>query len=157
MTQPTYGKSVTMAEVNKWYKKEETLRKGTAIISVEPLFGKTPVDLLRDPSIRAVLKGLYSLLHSFCCNEKQLHLTPLTFVSQKLLAEKCLGVSQQTVSRWMMELENLGWITIIRLGQGRSSIKILHDRKGKEFTKDQRKQFVREVRVQQAKYPQVSN
>ncbi len=114
-------------------------------------YGQTPIDLLADPNIKPQLKVLYSAYHLHC-PQKYLSSNPFTFVSQKRIGREYLGWSQQTVSYWTKKLAEEGWLTIIRLGQGKSNIIILHDRKGKRITAKERKNFIKSVKLQQARY-----
>jgi len=111
--------------------------------------------LLHDLSVKPIPKVLFAIYHS-CCREKRLGQYPFTFISQKRIGREYLGRSQQTVSRGTIELEEAGWCTIIRIGQGRSNIIVLHDRKGKRLTAQEKKNFIKLVRLQQARYHQMS-
>lgn len=123
----------------------------TAIFSTVPYFGMIPTELLKDPTIRPQPKTLFAVYHSYS-HPKELTNNPAAFVSQKEIAEKSLGCSQNAVSKWAAELSNGGWATIIRLGQGRSNIIILHDRKGKKLSQRQKQFYIERVRALQARY-----
>ena len=123
----------------------------TAIFSTVPHFAMIPIELLKDPKIRPQPKTLFAIFHSHS-QPKELTNNPVTFVSQKEIAEKSLGCSQNAVSKWTAELSNGGWATIIRLGQGRSNIIVLHDYKGKKLSQRQKQFYIERVRALQARY-----
>lgn len=138
-------------EKREWNEEEPNTRHQTAVFTTAPLFAQVPVLLLLDPKIQPQPKTLYAVYHSFCVT-KQLDENPITFVSQRRIGIEYLGFTQQAISRWTKILEKEGWLSIIRQGQGRSNIIILHGFKGQKITLKQKKFYIKEVRDLQARY-----
>lgn len=69
-----------------------------------PVYGRAPRALLRDPSISASAKALWTLLEDHASPE-----SPVPFPSQELLAEY-LGVTDRTIRSWLNELVASGWV-----------------------------------------------
>jgi len=166
MKEPTPGmdkrkskaESLYLKGEREWWEgedEEENIQQ-TAVFFDGVFYAQTPTPLLKDPSTKPLPKVLFAIYHS-CCKEKRLGLYPFTFISQKRIGREYLGCSQQTVSRGTIELEDAGWCTIIRQGQGRSNIIVLHERKGKRITAKEKRNFIKLVRVQQARYQQRRN
>ena len=139
----------------EWYEGEpgENIQRQTALFFTGEFYGQTPISLLKDPSIKPQLKALYPVYHLHC-KVKHLNSNPCTFVSQERIGREYFGWTQQAVSYWTRKLEEVGWCTIIRIGQGHSNIIVLHDRKGKRLTAQERRNFIKLVRLQQASYKQ---
>lgn len=156
--QKSKAESLYLKGEREWYEGEpgENIQRQTALFYTGVLYGQTPIDLLYDPIIHSQAKTLFAIYHTHC-KEKHLEANPCTFVSQKRISREYLGCSQQTVSRGTIELEDAGWCTIIRQGQGRSNIIVLHERKGKRITAKEKRNFIKLVRVQQARYQQRRN
>ena len=61
-----------LKEKKEWWEEEaeeENIQRQTAVFFDGVFYGQTPIDLLRDPSIKPQLKALYPVYHS-CCKEK---------------------------------------------------------------------------------------
>jgi len=148
------AESLYLKGEREWYEgedEEENIHRQTAVFFDGVFYGQTPLLLLRDPSIKPQIKALYPIYHS-CCKEKRLGLYPFTFISQARMGKEFLGWTQQTVSYWTIKTKEEGWCSIIRPGQGHSNIIVLHDRKGKRLTAQEKRNFIKLVRVQQARY-----
>jgi len=166
MKEPTPGmgkrkskaESLYLKEEGEWYEGEpgEDIQRQTAVFFTGVFYGQTPIDLLHDLSVKPIPKVLFAIYHAHC-GVKFLEANPCTFVSQKRISREYLGCTQQAVSKGTIELRDKGWCTIIRLGQGHSNIIILHDRKGKRITAEEKRNFIKLVRVQQARYHQRRN
>jgi len=147
------AESLYLKGEKEWYEREpgENIQRQTALFFAGTYYGQTPIDLLHDPKIRLLPKVLYSIYHAHC-KVKPLELNPCTFISQKRIGREYLGYTQQAVSKATIELERSKWCTIIPLGQGRSNIIVLHDRKGKRITALEKRNFIKLVKIQQARY-----
>jgi biotin operon repressor len=118
--------------------------KGAYIGSKMPPFGAIPQDLLLDPTISPQAKALYGIFHVYC-SMKKIGNGSFTFVSQARIAMENLGKSQQYVCTLTKELRDAGWMTVIRRGQGRSNVNILHAFKGQKTTNEEVKFYKQEV------------
>lgn len=85
-----------------------------------------PYEFVRDPTIPNSLKVLYAVCYSYAKPRGTRHV--VDEVTQLMLARH-QGVLRQTVNKWMRQLEELGWITTVRLGQGKANAAYLHSRK----------------------------
>lgn len=81
-------------------------------------FTQVPNFLLRDPTVSANAKVVYSMLLSYAWNNDKV------FPGQERLAEE-IGSTRSTVNRGIMELEKSGWLTIERRGQGKTNLYVL--------------------------------
>lgn len=93
----------------------------------QPLFGQTPQELFRDPTIYFGAKALYGNLHTYK-GQKSLKRRMFRSVTQEILARD-FKVHKNTIARWLKILEEAGWITIIKGGWNRPNKIILHGRK----------------------------
>jgi hypothetical protein len=98
--------------------------QGFEIIHDEPYFGKIPQELLRAQTIRPAPKALFGLCHTYGRN-KMLNQNPTRYVTQETLARD-MGVTTRTIRTWIKELEEKGWVTVIRRGLNKPNIIILH-------------------------------
>ena len=161
MKEPTPGmdkrkskaESLYLKGEREWYEGEpgENIQRQTALFYTGVLYGQTPIDLLRDPTIKPLIKVLFAIYHTHC-NVKFLEANPCTFISQKRIGREYLGCSQQAVSKATIEMKKEGWCTILSLGKGRSNIVILHDRKGKRITAEEKRNFIKLVKIQQGRH-----
>jgi len=78
-------------------------------------FTQVPNSILEDTNISVKGRFLYSLLLKFAWQEGQ------CFPGQTKLGELC-GVTRYTISKWMKELEDAGYIEVERRGQGNTNI-----------------------------------
>ena len=81
-------------------------------------FTQVPNFLLKDPKISANAKVVYSMLLSYAWNNDRV------FPGQERMA-KDIGTSQPTIARAVKELEDNGWLEILRRGQGKTNVYIL--------------------------------
>jgi len=93
--------------------------------SNDPYFAQTPQSLLRSPKISPQAKGTFGLLHTFCCEEKDLQKQCVTYVSLETL-EKHLDRHPTHVGRYLKELHEAGWITVVRRGVNLTNLIYLH-------------------------------
>ncbi len=121
---------------------EDNIKRQTAVFFDGVIYGQTPKDLLKDPSNKPQLKALYPVYHLHC-KVKHLNSNPCTFISQERIGREYFGWTQQTVSYWTIKIEDAGWCTIIRQGQGHSNIIVLHDRKGKRISAQEKRNFIK--------------
>lgn len=128
-------------------------RHRTAVFAPPPRTAKTPLDLLLDPTIKAQEKILYPVYRS-ACHRYLDGKYPFTFISQETIGRRYLGWSQPVVSDWTHRVEDSGWCTIYSLGRGRSNVIVLHEMKGQTFTAEQKANFLRLARREQASYRQ---
>ena len=140
----------------EWWEEEdkkarENIQRQTAGFYSGEYFAQTPAGLLCDPTIRPFIKTLYAVYHLHCPT-KNIAANPCTFVSQKRIGREYLGCSQQAVSKGTIKLEEEGWCTILPLGKGRSNIIILHDRKGKRITAEEKRNFIKLVKNRQGRH-----
>lgn len=78
-------------------------------------FTQVPNLVLKDPDLGAGVKLVYSLLLSYAWHNNS------CFPGQQRMSEDC-GMSQGWVSLQMKELEEKGFLTIQRRGQGKTNI-----------------------------------
>jgi biotin operon repressor len=81
-------------------------------------FTQVPNFLLKDPKVSANAKVVYSMLLSYAWNNDKV------FPGQERLAEE-IGSTRSTVNRGIGELEESGWLTIQRRGQGKTNLYVL--------------------------------
>lgn len=81
-------------------------------------FTQVPNFLLKDPSLSANAKVVYSMLLSYAWHNN------LVFPGQERMADD-LGTSQPTVARAIKELEAHGWLEVQRRGQGKTNLYVL--------------------------------
>jgi hypothetical protein len=81
-------------------------------------FTQVPNFLLKDPTISANAKVVYSMLLSYAWNNDRV------FPGQERMA-KDIGTSQPTIARAVKELEDNSWLQIQRRGQGKTNVYIL--------------------------------
>lgn len=101
--------------------------RGYFIEDDQPLFGQTPQELFRDPTIYYGAKALYGNLHSYK-GQKSLKRRMLRFVPQEILARD-FKVHRNTIVRWLKELQEKGWITITQGGWNKPNKITLHGKK----------------------------
>jgi len=108
------AESLYLKGEREWYEgePEENIQRQTAVFFTGEFYGQTPISLLKDPKIRLLPKVLYSIYHAHC-KVKPLELNPCTFISQKRIGREYLEYSQQAVSKGTIELEKVGWCTIL--------------------------------------------
>ena len=102
-------------------------RKEIEIVYDGPFFAMTPQDLIRDPSVSIPARLTFGVCHTLC-PEKTLDGKSNTFASLETLG-KLLGRHPTNVSRYLRELHEAGWISILRRGLGMTNIIILHGTK----------------------------
>jgi hypothetical protein len=81
-------------------------------------FTQVPNVLLKDSTLSANAKVVYSMLLSYAWNHDRV------FPGQERMAED-IGSSQPTIARAVKELETHGWLDIQRRGQGKTNIYVL--------------------------------
>ena len=86
---------------------------------------------------------VYALYHSYC-SQKSMSKKSSTFVGQQRLANE-LGKSRSFTTRATSELVRNGWISVIRRGQGKSNIVVLHYKKYQTIGKAEQKRIQKEV------------
>lgn len=123
---------------------EEALTKATPIFTLYPRFVQIPQALAFDPAIKLQLKAVYGILHGNG-GEKRLDHYPLTFKSQRRMAKEQAGISRKYFNQLVARLKEVGWVTIIPRGQGRTAIIVLHAKRGQKVSEAQRKMFRRKV------------
>ncbi len=82
-------------------------------------FTQVPNMLLNSVELSAVAKLVYTKLLSYAWHNKRV------FPGQQRMGEE-LGLSKSTVNRGIQELEQGGWLTVERRGQGQTNIYTLH-------------------------------
>lgn len=87
-----------------------------------PAYGRTPRTLLRNPTISAQAKALWSLLEDFASPG-----SPQPFPGQATLAG-FMGVSDRSIRTWLHELRDAGWLGIVSepTNKGRRNVYRLH-------------------------------
>lgn len=81
-------------------------------------FTQVPNFLLKDPTLSANAKVVYSMLLSYAWHNN------LVFPGQERMADD-LGTSQPTIARAIQELETHGWLDVQRRGQGKTNLYVL--------------------------------
>jgi len=82
-----------------------------------------PNFILYQPGLSAYAKLIYAMILSYAWGKKR-----RAFPGQQRLAEDC-GVGLATVKRYIKELVDQDAMTVIRRGQGRTNVYILHFKK----------------------------
>ncbi len=114
-----------------------------SVYSTWPKFAIIPLELLRDNTISPTARLVYALYHSYC-SQKSMSKESSTFVSQQRLAND-LGKSRSFATNASGELVRNGWISVIRRGQGKSNIVVLHYKKSQTIGKAEQKRIQKEV------------
>jgi DNA-binding MarR family transcriptional regulator len=81
-------------------------------------FTQIPNHLLNTKDLSAVAKLVYAKLLSYAWHNN------LVFPGQETMGED-IGLSKSTVNRGIQELEEKGWLTIQRRGQGKTNLYVL--------------------------------
>ena len=95
-------------------------RPDSIVITGRQQAGQIPRELLRDPSVSAQAKTLWTLLEDHSSPD-----SPRPFPGKETLGGM-LGVTERTITTWSQELGSGGWRTIQRGGRGRSNRYVLH-------------------------------
>lgn len=82
-------------------------------------FTQVPNFILKNPKLSSNGKVAYAMLLSYAWHNDRV------FPGQERMAED-MGMSQQSVSRAIIELETVGYLEIQRRGQGMTNIYVLH-------------------------------
>lgn len=144
---PGMDKRLTKREAleGKEWHEEETEPEGSPIFSLIPRFVQTPEELAFDHEIKLQLKAVFGISHGRC-GEKRLGKHPYTFRSQERIAKEDAGISYGYYKHLVRELREAGWLTIIKRGQGKASIIVLHAYKGQKVPEILKKEFKKKVK-----------
>jgi hypothetical protein len=97
-----------------------------------PYYGQIPDELLKSKRVRPEAKALFGLLHKYCKGIKHLKSHPVAEVAKETLADD-FGVSEDRIRIWLNELEEEGWIRVIRRGKMLVNRYVLYPRSKKTF------------------------
>ena len=100
--------------------------RGMQIVSDFPFYARIPQNLIRNPTVSIQARLTFGICHTFC-REKILNEGSNTFASLETIG-KMLGRHSTNVSRYLRELHNSGWITVLRRGLNKTNIIILHEK-----------------------------
>ena len=100
--------------------------RGMQIVSDFPFYARIPQNLIRNPTMTIQARITFGICHTFC-REKILNEGSNTFASLETIG-KMLGRHSTNVSRYLRELHNSGWITVLRRGLNKTNIIILHEK-----------------------------
>jgi len=106
-----------LSELHRFQERHNIVLQGFDPISAGG-FTQVPNFLLKDPTISANAKVVYSMLLSYAWNNDRV------FPGQERMA-KDIGSSQPTIVRAVKELEANNWLEIQRRGQGKTNVYIL--------------------------------
>src|SRR3954454_21790615 len=109
-----------LSELRRFQERQNIVLQGFDPISAGG-FTQVPNYLLKDPTVSANAKVVYSMLLSYAWNNSYV------FPGQERMAED-IGISQPTIARAVKELEDQGWLEIQRRGQGKTNVYILKHR-----------------------------
>ena len=100
--------------------------RGMQIVSDFPFYARIPQNLIRNPTVSIQARLTFGICHTFC-REKILNEGSNTFASLETIG-KMLGRHSTNVSRYLRELHNSGWITVLRRGLNKTNIIVLHEK-----------------------------
>ena len=106
-----------LADIARFQERQNIILQGFDPVSAGG-FTQVPNFLLKDPTISANGKVVYSMLLSYAWTNN------MVFPGQERMAED-LGTSQPTIARAIKELESRGWLEVQRRGQGKTNLYIL--------------------------------
>ena len=106
-----------LADISRFQERQNIILQGFDPVSAGG-FTQVPNFLLKDPTISANGKVVYSMLLSYAWNNN------MVFPGQERMAED-IGTSQPTIARAIKELESHGWLEVQRRGQGKTNLYIL--------------------------------
>lgn len=127
--------------LQKEEKEEKDDNYDTAVFSRKTPFAGIPIKLVKkEPDIINMAKYLYVVYDS--CADNKAH---FTFTSQKKVG-RIMNRNTNTISRLTQILKETGWITIIRMGLGRTNIIILHQFKNEVITEKEKENYKAETK-----------
>ena len=103
-----------MQSIKEILKEKTILLEGFDPVAAQG-FTQVPNLVLKNPDLTAGAKLVYALLLSYAWHNES------CFPGQKRMSEEC-GMSQGWISLQMKELEDKGFLTILRRGQGKTNI-----------------------------------
>lgn len=106
-----------LVDIQRFQDRQNILLQGFDPVSAGG-FTQVPNFLLKDPTISANGKVVYSMLLSYAWTNN------MVFPGQERMAED-IGTSQPTIARAIKELETHDWLEVQRRGQGKTNLYIL--------------------------------
>jgi biotin operon repressor len=106
-----------LSDLTRFHERQNIVLQGFDPVSAGG-FTQVPNFLLKDPTVSANAKVVYSMLLSYAWNNN------MVFPGQERMAED-IGSSQPTIARAIKELEQQGWLQVQRRGQGKTNLYIL--------------------------------
>lgn len=116
-------KSVRESLVERYGNSQQDIVLDGADFISQKGFTLIPNYILHTDGLSAYSKLVYAMLLSYAWGNKN-----SSFPGQETLAKDC-GISRRSVINAIQELERQGFITVMRRGQGKTNLYILHFKK----------------------------